>query len=132
MTREEGLHNPFGLVRDGVPWLGLATEQTDATFCAFIDDFHGLRAGMLDFLSMEPLHGLTTVSECITRASPPSANPTAQYITNVCTWSGLIPDSPIRQNLMGFFKGIIRQENGEVIYSDQLLAQALTAAEDAL
>lgn len=132
MTRELELHNPMGLVRDNVAWLGLADEQPDPTLCAFVDDFHGLRAGMLNFLTMEPLHGATTIEECITRASPPPANPTAQYITNVCTWCEVQPATPIRSVLLPFFKAVIRQENGSQPFSDAQLGQALTAAEDSV
>jgi hypothetical protein len=131
VTRELSLHNPFGLVH-GVAWDGLAAEQPDPTLCAFVDDLHGLRAGMLNFLNMAPVHGLTTIAECITRASPPPENPTAQYIANVCEWAGSTPDTPIRATLMPFFKGCIRQENGVQPFPDDLLAQALELAVEAL
>lgn len=130
MTRELDLHNPMGL-EHGIAWDGLASEQPDPTLCAFIDDFHGLRAGMLNFLDMEPLHGLSTVQQCIERASPPPANPTEQYIANVCSWCSCQPATPIRSILIPFFKAIVRQENGVDPFADAFYQQALADAEAA-
>lgn len=131
MTRGLALHNPMNLTRSGIAWDGLASEQPDPELCAFVDDLHGLRAGMLNFLDMEKFHNLTSIGDCIERASPPPQNPTAQYIANVCEWCNATADTPIRSVLLPFFHGIVRQEQGIDPFPDSLYAQALASAEAA-
>jgi hypothetical protein len=132
MTRELDLCNPFGLERTGIPWAGLAEDQPDPTLCAFIDDLHGLRAGMLDFLDMKKLHGLSTVEECIGQWSPPPQNDTPAYIADVCQRCGCAPDTPIAGQLIPFFKAITQHENGVNPFPDSLYEQALALAQEAL
>lgn len=132
MTRELELNNPMGLERTGIPWAGLSEDQPDPTLCMFVDPLHGLRAGMLDFLDMQKLHGLTTIAECIGKWSPPPQNDTAAYIADVCTRCQASPTTAISTILLPFFKAVVQHENGVQPYADSLYGQALTMAQEAL
>lgn len=128
MTRGEALHNPFDLELDGIEWNGLISTGTDTTFCEFIDDLHGLRAGFVN-LKSQLREGFDTLETLITKFAPPSENNTIAYITAVSARTNIGKDAVLTlSELKNVGIAIIHQEQGECIYSDALINNALSLA----
>ena len=75
--------NP-GNIKLGTDWDGLASEQTDPTFCTFEEAVMGIRALMRILLTYRFTHKKTNVDSIISRWAPPSENNTEAYIKFVC------------------------------------------------
>lgn len=129
MTRELALNNPCGIVHSKILWAGQAEDQPDPVFVKFISALYGLRAAARNYIEYGKLHGLTTVAQVITRASPPQANDTSAYIRAVCEECGVGPSAEIAPIMLPFMKAVIRQENGVQPFDDELIQQAILLAE---
>lgn len=131
-NRGEINHNPFDLEDFGIDWDGLADPRHDAeNFCRFLTDFDGLRAGMKD-LHTAWVEGANTTRKLVTKFAPPSENDTAAYTAAVSKEVGISPDAvpalDVPEVLAHYGKAFIHQEQGRVIYPDDLLLAGAMAA----
>jgi len=130
-------NNPWNLQQAHIPWLGLAPDQAPAGELVFLDLVDGIRAGVRLCWTYQS-EGKDTPLKFVTSFSPASAgNPTAQYVANVCKWSGFDFDQAIDfhdpPTLIKWARCIWRQEQGqqfaESITDEQIMA-AIKAAEE--
>lgn len=124
-------NNP-GNIRKGEKWQGLAENQTDSSFCVFISPEYGIRALAKVLMNYQKKYGLKDVQGIINRYAPPVENDTGSYVYSVCLKLGVRPDTPINVSepgiMINLLKSIIRHENGEQPYSDDLLTKAMEMA----
>lgn len=88
-------NNPLN-IRKGAAWQGLATAQTDPSFCVFKSMLYGLRAAhklLRNYITGydgrgKPCENLSTI---IAKWAPPSENATQKYIEYVSNATGLSP-----------------------------------------
>lgn len=110
-------NNPGNLRRDGTPWQGLSSEQTDAEFYQFVDAAHGVRALGHD-LATKIGRGYDTIEKIITRYAPPPENDTAAYIASVVNSTMIAANVRVaRSDIPDIARAIIKHENGVVPYS---------------
>ncbi|MGC8517890.1 MAG: hypothetical protein ACP5P4_05095 [Steroidobacteraceae bacterium] len=107
-------NNPWDLLPEHVPWFGLAAAQPDTGPLDFVTLEDGIRAGIrLCYTYQE--RGWNSPVTFITRFAPPP-NPTAQYIANVCEWTGFRYDQALDFHdpavLVPWCHAIWRQEQG--------------------
>jgi hypothetical protein len=130
MTIGLSRNNPWNLLAEHIPWMGLLADQPDSGPLAFDSMQDGIRAGIkLCYTYQE--RGWDTPVLFIPRFSPPQAgNPTPQYIENICTWCHVSPDQLLDFHDNDFMKiwakAIFRQEQGEEgvaqITDDEIMA----------
>lgn len=124
-------NNP-GNIRKGEKWQGLAAEQTDSSFCVFEAPEYGIRALAKILINYQKKYGLKDVQGIINRFAPPIENDTGSYVYGVCLKLDVRPDTPINVSepgiMINLLKSIIRHENGEQPYSDDLLTKAMEMA----
>lgn len=127
-TRGERQNDPGNIDRTSIAWLGMSSDQTDPRFVGFTDPIYGIRAIGKILLSYQRIHGCGTIAKLISRWAPQSENNTKAYIAAVSLQSGINPDQPVDltdlATLAKIITAIIHHENGEVIYSADLIAQA--------
>lgn len=127
--------NPWNLKQYHVPWLGEAAADAavkEGGELLFKTMVLGIRAGIVLCYTYQDRAWNTPVG-FITRFSPPPANPTAQYIANVCQWTGFRWDAPLDFHdpkiLVPWARAIWRQEQGAAAQtiptSDILAAKAM-------
>lgn len=88
-------------------------DHGDPTFAVFLnsqDGWTALRRWLSVPAHFEPVEGGgrklvagymgATLAEAITRFAPPSNNNTAAYIADVCTWTGLEPETILTPELL--------------------------------
>ena len=130
MTRGERNANP-GNVRHvpGVTWQGQSPEQTDDAFVQFTDPIYGIRA-IVRIMRSYKRKGLNTLAEAIDRWAPPNENNSDAYVIDVCQQCSIASDQVIDFDTImpQLVKAIIRHENGEDIYSDDQINQAIALA----
>ncbi len=127
--------NPWNLLHEHIPWLGLTPVQPDTGPLQFVSMLDGIRAGFrLCFTYQE--RGWNTPLKFITRFSPAAAgNPTAIYIDNVCEWTGFKFDQALDFHdptvQLPWARAIFREEQGEqaalTITDNQIMAGAALA-----
>lgn len=131
MTRGEKLNNPFDIEKSAIKWQGKIEPSSDATFEQFQTRVLGLRAGFLD-LKNQPKEGLDTIRKIITKFAPPSENNTEGYIKSICDKLQINPDDIVDLDdyttLKALGLAVLMNEDGEVIYSDAEINQALSLA----
>lgn len=124
-------NNP-GNIRHGEKWQGLADNQTDGSFCMFISPEYGIRALAKILINYQKKYGLRDVRSIINRFAPPSENDTESYIYSVSLKLDVKPDTQIDVQepgvMINLLKAIIRHENGEQPYSDDVLAKGMKMA----
>lgn len=124
-------NNP-GNIRHGDAWQGLAEPQTDSSFCVFRSPEYGIRALAKVLLNYEKKYGLNTVRKIVSRYAPENENDTESYIKSVAGQLGVDTDEPItvrdKATLLVLVKAIIRHENGEQPYSNEILIKGLEMA----
>ncbi len=130
-------NNPWDLLPEHVPWFGLAATQPDQGPLAFASLTDGIRAGILLCYTYQR-RAWNEPAVFIPKFSPAAAgNPTAQYIQNVCAWTGFGPyddldfhDSAV---LVPWARAIWRQEQGNaaLIITDADIASAKAMADAA-
>lgn len=111
-------------------WLG--QNGTDGRFATFTSPEHGIRALGMNLLSYQR-RGLDTISKIISRWAPPQDNNnTPAYIQNVSNALGVSPDTRLDVAsptvLSALSKAIIRQENGGVPFSDEVINSGVSSA----
>lgn len=130
-TKGIRLNNP-GNIELGDKWQGLADKQLDTRFCTFSSPVYGMRAIAKLMLAYQRKYGLNTVRKLIGRWAPPFENFTDQYAENVARWGRIDADSVIdvkaRDVLGMLIRGIVRQENGSMPYSDEQVEEAINLA----
>lgn len=124
-------NNPGNLVITPDNWRGKipVSENTDGRFEQFAAPEWGIRAMFIDIRGDIEQDGLNTVRKLITEYAPDHENNTAAYIASVSQQIGQGPDElilPGRYQLL--IKSIIRHENGEQPYSDDLINRAMAMA----
>lgn len=128
--RGEINHNPFDLEDDGTDWDGLDTPRVDGKLLRFKTDLDGLIAGGKDIRNSWKKRG-PTIESVIRHFAPPNENDTDAYIADVLKFTGTAPGAPVDLNnvadLGRFMTAFIRQEQGRVIYSPLLIAEAAKA-----
>ena len=122
--------NP-GNIKLGTEWDGLASEQSDPTFCIFGEVVMGIRALMKILLTYRFTHKKTDVDSIISRWAPPSENDTSAYIDFVCKEINVNPMDKLDNSIEHYLplvKSIIRMENGKQPYYDELLVEGMYRA----
>jgi len=132
MTSRGIRNNNPGNIRHGDAWQGLAEQQTDSSFCVFRSPEYGIRALAKVLLNYEKKYGLNTVRKIISRYAPENENDTGAYIKSVAGQLGVDADEPItvrdKATLLVLAKAIIRHENGEQPYGNEILIKGLEMA----
>lgn len=130
VTRGERNNNP-GNINVGQNFKGEVPSK-DSRFAAFESPVMGIRAIAVVLLSYYNHHGLNTVEKIANRWAPPVENNTDAYAKDLARRLGISPidivhvDEPaILEKLVA---GIIWHENGENIYTDQQIEDAVDAA----
>lgn len=119
-------HNP-GNIRWGDSWQGLVPEsqRTDKSFCQFTAPEYGIRAMVKILLKYQSKYHLETIADIINRWAPPSENQTHIYATHVADQLDTTPWAPINlfnnATMRALVKAIIRHENGQQPYSDEVI-----------
>jgi len=125
-------NNPGNLRRSDDHWAGLAAEQSDPNFFQFSEPIFGLRALARTLYNYQAKHGLETIRGIIARWAPTSENDTEAYVAAVSADMGAGADEPLDlddgEELAALTKAVVRHENGEQPYSDELIAQAVRSA----
>ena len=105
----------------GTKWRGQRAEQTDREFVQFDSLEWGIRAAFCLLRTYRDKYRLNCIADIITRWAPPSENHTAQYICNVCRWTGFggmqrltVADWP------SLIKAMARQECGICLSEEQI------------
>jgi hypothetical protein len=96
-TRAQRNHNP-GNIEWGEFARAHGAIEGDPRFAVFPDDEMGFAC--MRALMLGAYRGLT-VAQAIAKWAPPNENDTQSYITNVCHWTGLTPDTIINTHLGG-------------------------------
>ncbi|SHJ72123.1 structural protein (plasmid) [Halodesulfovibrio aestuarii] len=122
-------NNP-GNIRKGTQWNGLATEQTDPSFCTFVDPQHGIRAMGKILLTYERKYELNTVAGIIDRWAPPVENDTNAYAGHVAERLGVDPDEAINvaDHLEELVSSITLHENGVNPYDPEVIMEGCQLA----
>lgn len=121
-------------LRPGDPWEGLAPEQPNPGFCAFLAPRWSIRAGWITFRNYGLKHGIRSVATMIQRWAPPSDhNLTQAYINNVVGWTGWpsysTPDLTDWDKATTWMRAIVRQEVGlRGPFSDAVINDAIRDA----
>lgn len=130
-------NNPWDLLPEHVPWFGLAATQPDQGPLEFATITDGIRAGILLCYTYQR-RAWNEPAVFIPKFSPAAAgNPTAQYIVNVCAWTGFTEyqdlDFHDPATLTLWARAIWRQEQGgaALIITDADIASAKAMADAA-
>lgn len=126
------LNNPGNLENNGTPWQGLAKDQPDERFYKFDDAAWGIRAMARTLITYQDTHKINTVKGIINRWAPPHENDTRAYALHVSQLLEVSPDQPIDVHqhavMAPLVKAIIRHENGQQPYSDDVVNEGLRRA----
>ena len=125
-------HNP-GNIKLGTDWDGLADVQSDEVFCVFKEPVWGIRALMRILLVYRFSHKKYTIEDIIARWAPPSENDTDAYIKFVCERMDFNPMDQLDNSIEHYLplvKSIIKMENGDQPYSDEILVEGMYKAWD--
>ncbi|CDG19984.1 Protein P5 [Xenorhabdus poinarii G6] len=127
MSRGIRNHNP-GNIRHGDKWQGLRAHQTDDDFCQFTAPAWGIRAMLKILRNYERKYDLNTIRQLISRWAPPNENDTENYINRVSGMTGIASDAVIdinhQETMTALVKAMIRMENGQQPYSDDVFTRA--------
>lgn len=109
-------NNPGNLVLTSIPWQGKIpnAQNTDGHFEQFTELRYGIRAMMRDIIS-DINRGLNTLDALINEYAPPHENDTANYISYVSAFTGLLPNVKIELSkpvLQAIVTAKITLENG--------------------
>lgn len=127
-------HNP-GNIRWGDRWQGLDPKgrEKDPAFCVFVAPEWGIRALAKILHNYQVKYHLRDVRSILNRYAPPCENDTESYVANVCRVLGVRAYEPVnlfeKPVMLNLLKAIIRQENGEQPYSNEILLKGIDLAE---
>jgi hypothetical protein len=138
-TRGEANNNPGNIERNATKWKGMDPDQSgDSRFVVYLNPMWGIRALAKTLLTYSTLYpegtpgDIDTVREIINRWAPPVENDTGAYVKAVAQEVGVNPDQRIQVDdheiLRRLVMGIIRHENGRVIYTDADLDDGIDRA----
>lgn len=122
--------NPGNIRRvDGVKWVGQSSTITDPAFVTFIDPRYGIRA-MVRILRSYQRQGIRTIHDAINRWAPPNENNSDAYVAAVCKECKVQPSTliVIDEHLPEIVKAIIRHENGQQPYPDEVIYEGISLA----
>lgn len=128
-------NNP-GNIRWGDNWKGLKAngEWYDSSFCVFETPQWGIRALVRILQNYQKKYKLLDVRSIINRYAPPCENDTESYIRAVKLAAGVSENEHINlfntAVLLPILKAIIKVENGQQPYSDDVLLEGIKLAED--
>lgn len=129
MTIGLRLNNPGNIRVTAAHWLGKITPSRHEEFETFDTPEHGIRALAVNLLTYYNRYHLGTIRQIITRWAPPSENPTAAYINDVCDRTGFDADASIdltnEEDLKSLVVAIITQEQGKCPYSDRQIDRGI-------
>ena len=126
--------NPWNLQQAHVPWLGLVETEPLTGELIFDTLEDGIRAGIKLCYHYQAV-GKNTPATFLPSFSPAKAgNPTAQYCTNVCDWTGFAANQPMDFHnptvMIAWAKAIFRQEQGpDFGITDDQISHAIAAAQ---
>ena len=134
-TRGIRNNNPLNIEK-GDDWDNLSIDQSaDERFAVFDTAEHGIRAAARILATYQDSHGLTSVSQMISRWAPPVENDTPAYIRNVVAGVGVTADAAIvignNDVTKNMIKAMMKQENGADTvnhYTDDTYDRALDLA----
>lgn len=121
-TRGFRNNNP-GNLRHGSKWQGLATTQTDTSFCQFMSMTMGMRA-LCKLLNNYVKNGHNTITKIISRYAPYIENNTQAYISAVASMVnqpadrilGEVNDESSIKSLAMVAAAIVVVENGDRVH----------------
>lgn len=127
-------NNPWNLLPEHIPWMGLLENQPTSGPLAFATLDEGIRAGIKLCYTYQGRQW-NTPKIFIAIFSPAKAgNPTEQYIKNVCNWTGFAEDSALDfhspSTLCPWARAIFRQEQGENDITDAQILAAKALADE--
>lgn len=127
-------NNPWNLLSEHIPWMGLMANQPKSGPLAFDSLEDGIRAGIRLCYTYQGREW-NTPGIFIPRFSPANAgNPTEQYIENVCTWTGFGCDELLDFHnaviLLPWARAIFRQEQGANDITDAEILSAKVLADE--
>lgn len=133
MSQPRGIrnHNPGNIENNGTAWQGLASDQSDPRFYQFTAPVWGIRALARTLRTYRERHGLNTAYDIISRWAPSFENDVTSYARAVAWALDVDPYEPIedtRENRLKLVKAIIRHENGQQPYPDDLIQDAIARA----
>ena len=116
--------NPLNIRRvAGTKWKGQRAEQTDKTFVQFSSMEWGLRAAFCLLRTYRDKYHLNCIADIIMRWAPPCENHTAQYIRNVCRWTGFGGMQRLTESdWPKLVQAMARQETGAELEESVILA----------
>ncbi|AOM40009.1 structural protein [Xenorhabdus hominickii] len=129
MTRGIRNHNPGNIDHNSAnQWQGQLKHDPniEKRFCRFESPEYGIRA-LMKLLCNYHKHGYQTVAKMIDRWAPTNENNTLAYISGVAKVLNVDPHQVLDMNkstLIALAKSIIRHENGQQPYSDEVLEKA--------
>ncbi len=130
MTSRGIRNNNPGNIRKGEKWQGLAETQNDSSFLVFKSPEWGIRALCRILRNYQKKYGLSDIRSIINRYAPPAENDTDGYIYSVCLALGVKDYTPVNllddNILLKLLKAIIRHENGDQPYSDEVLLKGIS------
>ncbi len=121
--------NP-GNIRDKGQNTWEGQNGNDGDFAIFISPEFGIRALARLLMNYESLYGLNTVAGIISRYAPSTENNTGAYGSSVASALGVDPDTSfsVVAKLPELVKAIIKHENGQQPYSDDLINTGIDMA----
>lgn len=123
--------NP-GNIRRGQQWQGLAVEQLDNDFCTFTDEVWGIRALVKILLAYQDRYDCRNILQIVSRYAPSNENNTEAYIKAVCSGTAIDRGQPLDvrdyRTCRKLVMAIIRHENGQQPYSDEIIDKGLEKA----
>ncbi|MDC9605635.1 structural protein [Xenorhabdus griffiniae] len=129
MTRGIRNNNPGNIdYNKANKWQGLLSHdpKIESRFCRFESPEYGIRA-LMKLLCNYHKGGHNSVSKIINRWAPSNENNTTAYINGVAKALNVDPFDKIEVNkstLIALSKSIIRHENGQQPYSDDVFTRA--------
>lgn len=134
--RGERNNNPLNLEDFGIKWDGMIFPS-DGKYIRFITPEKGIRAGARDLHTKVCHHGLTTLAEIVNIFAPRTENNVAAYLADLSKSLGVSPSASLLgpevdvrapSGLEALVTAFIHHECGRVIYSEELIGQAVVDA----
>ena len=123
-------NNPGNLEPDKSKWLG--ATGVNGRFLTFSEPLYGLRAMARNLANQKRLHRIDNLSDLIYKYAPPIENDTESYIAFVSAKTAIDPniyvDFEDKTVLLLMMRAMIKMENGENPYSDELIKRAIAIA----